>query len=66
MLGYEGACLLEWGEQFQDELTDEYLSVTLKRDEGDSDVRTITLEAHGDRAMELFHLIDKAVQDELA
>ena len=43
--GYEGACLLEWGEQFQDELTDEYLSVTLKRDEGDSDVRTITLEA---------------------
>ena len=53
-------------EQFQDELTDEYLSVTLKRDEGDSDVRTITLEAHGDRAMELSHLIDKAVQDELA
>ena len=66
VLGYEGACLLEWGEQFQDELTDEYLSVTLKRDEGDSDVRTITLEAHGDRAMELSHLIDKAVQDELA
>ncbi|MFR3451978.1 MAG: tRNA (adenosine(37)-N6)-threonylcarbamoyltransferase complex ATPase subunit type 1 TsaE [Collinsella sp.] len=25
VLGYEGACLLEWGEQFQDELTDEYL-----------------------------------------
>ena len=47
-------------------LTDEYLSVTLRRDEGDSDVRTITLEAHGDRAMELSHLIDKAVQDELA
>ena len=44
----------KWGEQFQDELTDEYLSVTLKRDEGDSDVRTITLEAHGDRAMEPF------------
>lgn len=66
VLGYEGACLLEWGEQFQDELTDEYLSVTLRRDEGDSDVRTITLEAHGDRAMELSHLIDKAVQDELA
>ena len=66
VLGYEGACLLEWGEQFQDELTDEYLSVTLKRDEGDSDVRTITLEAHGERATELSHLIDKAVQDELA
>ncbi len=40
--------------------------MTLRRDEGDSDVRTITLEAHGDRAMELSHLIDKAVQDELA
>mgnify|MGYP004467489269 FL=1 len=66
VLGYEGACLLEWGEQFQDELTDEYLSVTLKRDENDSDVRTITLEAHGGRAAELSDLIDKAVQDELA
>ena len=61
VLGYEGVCLLEWGEQFQDEL-----SVTLKRDEDDSDVRTITLEAHGERADELSHLIDKAVQDELA
>ena len=57
---------MEWGEQFQDELTDEYLSVTLKRDENDSDVRTITLEAHGERASELSDLIDKAVQDELA
>ena len=66
VLGYEGACLLEWGEQFQDELTDEYLSVTLKRDENDSDVRMITLEAHGERAAELSDLIDKAVQDELA
>ena len=66
VLGYEGVCLLEWGEQFQDELTDEYLTVTLKRDDADSDVRTITLEAHGVRATELFHLIDRAVQDELA
>ena len=66
VLGYEGVCLLEWGEQFQDELTDEYLSVTLKRDEDDSDVRTITLKAHGERAAELSDLIDRAVQDELA
>ncbi len=28
VLGYEGACLLEWGEQFQDELTDEYRCFT--------------------------------------
>ena len=57
---------MEWGEQFQDELTDEYLSVTLKRDENDSDVRMITLEVHGERAAKLSDLIDKAVQDELA
>lgn len=31
VLGYEGACLLEWGEQFQDELTDEYLGVVIIR-----------------------------------
>lgn len=31
VLGYEGACLLEWGEQFQDELTDEYLGVLIGR-----------------------------------
>lgn len=31
VLGYEGVCLLEWGEQFQDELTDEYLGVLIGR-----------------------------------
>ena len=40
--------------------------MTLKRDEDNSDVRTITLEAHGERATELSDLIDRAVQDELA
>lgn len=64
VLGYEGACLLEWGEQFQDELTDEYLSVELARDEDDPNVRTVTLTAHGDRARELAQKIDKAVADD--
>lgn len=61
VLGYEGACLLEWGEQFQDDLTDEYLSVRIERVEGDADARTISLEAFGVRAEELAGLIDAAV-----
>ncbi len=64
VLGYEGACLLEWGEQFQDELTDEYLGVVLARDAQDENLRTVTLEAHGERARELAALIDKAVEND--
>lgn len=63
VLGYEGACLLEWGEQFQDELTDEYLSVKLARD-GESG-RVIELEPVGDRARELAASIDRAVAQAL-
>lgn len=59
VLGYEGACLLEWGEQFQDELTDEYLSVRIERT-GDS-TRRITLEAQGSRAEELAGAIDAGI-----
>lgn len=64
VLGYEGACLLEWGEQFQDELTDEYLSVTLTRDANDENRREIALEPFGDRARELADAIDRAVEDD--
>ena len=64
VLGYEGACLLEWGEQFQDDLTDEYLAVILKRVEDDADERLITLEPHGTRARELATMIDRAVEDD--
>lgn len=60
VLGYEGACLLEWGEQFQDELTDEYLAVVLTRT--GEQARDITLEAHGARAEELAQAIDAAVR----
>lgn len=61
VLGYEGACLLEWGEQFQDELCDEYLSVVIERT-GESS-RTIRLEAFGSRAEELAAAIDAAMGD---
>lgn len=61
VLGYEGACLLEWGEQFQDELTDEYLAVVLART-GENG-RSIVLEPHGERARELAEKIDGAVRD---
>lgn len=59
VLGYEGVCVLEWGEQFQDELTDEFLGVVIART-GES-TRAISLEAHGGRAEELAEAIDAAV-----
>lgn len=67
VLGYEGVCLIEWGEQFQDQLTDEYLSVRISRlDETDEDSgRVILLEPHGLRAEELASAIDAAVVREL-
>lgn len=61
VLGYEGVCVLEWGEQFQDELTDAYLSITLTRDPDDADRRAIALEAFGARADALAAGIDAAV-----
>lgn len=61
VLGYEGACLLEWGEQFQDELTDEYLAVVISRDADDPSARSVALDPHGRRAEELARAIDAAV-----
>lgn len=60
VLGYEGACLLEWGEQFQDELTDEYLGVVITRI-GEHE-RMIALEPHGSRAAELAAAVDDAAR----
>lgn len=59
VLGYEGVCALEWGEQFQDELTDEYLSVEITR--VDEEARRVELVPHGARARELARNIDEAV-----
>ena len=61
VLGYEGVCLLEWGEQFQDDLTDEYLSVRLDRVDARPDMRAISLAARGRRAEDLARAIDDAV-----
>lgn len=61
VLGYEGACLLEWGEQFQDELTDEYLGVVISRVANEPDARRVELMPHGERAEKLAAAIDAAV-----
>lgn len=66
VLGYEGVCLLEWGEQFQDELTDEYLSVRIERVEDEADARRIALEPHGARAEELTRAIDEELGKDCA
>ena len=58
VLGYEGVCLLEWGEQFEGELADDFLTVRIDRDPADEGARTISLEAHGDRAAHLASSID--------
>ncbi len=62
VLGYEGVCVLEWGEQFQDELTDEYLGVIISRVDGDESLREIALEPHGARAERLAAAVDDAVR----
>ena len=61
VLGYVGVCVLEWGERFQDELTDAYLGVRIERVAGAPDARRIALEPHGARAEELARRIDDAV-----
>lgn len=63
VLGYEGACLLEWGEQFQDELTDEFLGIVIERT-GES-TRRVHLEPHGKRAEQLARAIDDAVRQHI-
>lgn len=54
----DGACLIEWGEQFADELGDERLDVTLERmdgvaGQGAEPARRISFAPHGARAREL-------------
>ena len=58
VLGGDGPCLIEWGEQFEGELGDERLDVTIERlddevAEGVEPPRRITLAPHGTRAEEL-------------
>ncbi|MBR3317368.1 MAG: tRNA (adenosine(37)-N6)-threonylcarbamoyltransferase complex ATPase subunit type 1 TsaE [Atopobiaceae bacterium] len=58
VLGDDGPCVIEWGEQFADELGDERLDVALCRldDEaavGEEPPREVSFVAHGERAAEI-------------
>ena len=58
VLGGDGPCLIEWGEQFESELGDERLDVTIERlddevAEGVEPPRRITFAPHGTHAEEL-------------
>ncbi len=57
-LGADGVCVIEWGEQFSDEIGDERLDVILTRldgvaDPGEEPPRAIELMPHGVRAEEI-------------
>ncbi len=58
VLGGDGPCVIEWGEQFADQLGDERLDVFLTRmdDEaavGEEPARSVRLVAHGPRANQI-------------
>lgn len=58
VLGGDGVCVIEWGEQFSDELGDERLDVFVTRDEegaalGEEPRREIRLVAHDARGEEI-------------
>lgn len=56
VLGGDGVCVLEWGEQFLDELGDERLDVIIERGEsedGQEPKRIIRLVPYGERAQEI-------------
>lgn len=62
----DGACLVEWGELFSDELGDERLDVELVRDAGaaragEEPPRLVRLTPRGRRAAELADALDRAV-----
>ena len=60
VLGEDGVSVIEWGEQFSDEIGDERLDVVLKRQEveGAEPAREITFVAHGRRAVEIAASLD--------
>ncbi len=65
VLGGDGPCLIEWGEQFEGELGDERLDVTIERlddevAEGVEPPRRITFTPHGTRAEELISELQDA------
>lgn len=63
VLDDDGACLVEWGDLFSDELGDERLDLIFKREEGwaGEPPRLVELRPRGTRAEELARLFDEAV-----
>lgn len=66
VLGGDGPCVIEWGEQFVDELGEEYLAIELSRMDGsvsagEEPPRALCLLPHGSRAVELMDELDAAV-----
>lgn len=66
MLEEDGACLIEWGELFSDDLGDERLDVELVRDQasarpGEEPPRLVRLTPRGRRGTELADAFDRAV-----
>lgn len=62
LLGADGVCVIEWGEQFADEIGDERLDVVLTRLDDDAAVgeepaREISLVPHGSRAQAIVDAI---------
>lgn len=58
VLGEEGVCVIEWGEQFSDQIGDDRLDIILTRRDDEAEVgqepaRTISFVAHGRRAQEI-------------
>lgn len=65
VLGTDGPCLIEWGEQFSEELGDERVDVTITRlddevAEGVEPPRRISFAARGERAEELIQALGDA------
>lgn len=66
VLGGDGVCVLEWGEQFVDELGDERLDVIIERNdaaalEGEEPSRLITFKPFGARAEQLVAQLSKRI-----
>lgn len=67
--GVEGASLVEWGEDFADDLGDERLDITISRVAGEAHgepVRSLELTGHGVRGAALAEALDDAVVRALA
>ncbi len=65
LLEGDGACLIEWGELFEDQLGDDHLDLCISRADdmpaGDEPARIVTFAPHGARAEHLAAALDAAL-----